>query len=109
MKYVYLFYLVPAFATFFGSFFYRRAELDKISVDKVVGRLTVKESKRISANIEHRHKEVYIMSFVPVLNIVTAILSILYVIRELLDGVSDLIESGFRLWEKIREKFAKKG
>ncbi len=108
MKYVYLLYLVPAFATFFGSFFYRRVELDKIILDKARGGLKTAEADRITALMEHRHKEVYIMSFVPVLNIITAVLSVLYVVRELLDGITELIESGFRLWEKLREKFSKK-
>ena len=108
MKYVYLFYLIPIFATIFGSIIYRRVELDKIAINKTAGNLKVSEAKRISALMENRHREMYIMSVVPVLNIITAVLSVLYVVRELLDGITDLIESGFRLWEKLREKFGKK-
>jgi hypothetical protein len=97
MKYIYLLYLVPAAATMFASYLYRTNEIRKMESSGLEF-----IPKRFYNKIEENLKDGLRMALVPGLNIVTTIIAVLYIIHELLEGIDNVIESGFKLWERIK-------
>lgn len=100
MDIFFLVYVVCLMVTFIGSVVYHRSQINFL---REVGELidekaTVKMVTKINTN----HREVMLLSLIPIVNTITAIVMLLGAIKELLDGVDEVIIKIVDIWRRFK-------
>jgi len=100
IEYIILFYLACLFITAFGSTIYHRSQRN--FTERVGKEIDQQTAARMIAKINSYHREVLTLSVIPIVNTITAIVMLLGAIRELLNGIDELIIQVVDLWRKVK-------
>ncbi len=100
MEYLLLIYFLSLFIATFSATVYHRGQL---KFTKRIGeKINEKTTARMIAKVHSYHKEVMVLSVIPIINTITAIVMLLGALRELLDGVDDLIIKMVDMWRRFK-------
>ena len=100
MEYLLFIYLTCLFVTFFGSTIYHRGQ--KEFTDRIGKQIDDKSTMKMISKINANHREVMFLSLIPIVNTITAIVMLLGAIKELLDGIDDVILKLVDLWRRFK-------